>query len=498
MLAEHELVAHLFAPLSGPGVDAAVAGLESVWGACRDELGMTRGIAAAGLPARWPVQYTEGPLAGLQDPPADHQAILRRERDALNLSLVMAAPLGGPAPTWRELAGRWSLLGADAGALLGVVTIFQAKSGGGSPADELPARDGDARGWWTAPVTMDGFTVFETGPVGTAADRRLVVLGRPGEDEALSRFTWSGGDTALPPLGRYLMHAAWLRYHARVRGDGEDLRRLREDPAAGADVAYTLERLRLLRRAVEITQANMTAALGTLLPADAALSEWLTAQLADDLEHLSAAQERLDRVGAVVPPPPPPPVEDGRIEFRMIFGVDVIGYSGRSAPEQEAVQARVAAQVERVLERLGVASPEASRQPAGDGMMVVLPASVELHRALPALVHGWRSVLAEDNAAHPGHRIRLRLSATAGPIATASMGYSGSAIVEAGRLLDGRPLRDAATDRPDADVVTMISDRLYQDVIGEGHPGLPGREFVGCEVENKTYSAKAWLWTGPS
>jgi hypothetical protein len=488
---EHELVAHLFAPLTGPDSDAAVASLESFWSACRDELGMTRGIAAAGLPARWPTQLAEGPLAGLQDAPADHQAILRRERDALNVSLVMATPRSGPAPDWRELAARWSLLESSLGPLLGAVAIYQAKSDDALPSDALPPRDDDARSWWTSSTSVEGFRVWETTPTGVATSRRLAVLARPGEDPALSAFTWSAGDTALPPLGRYLLHAAWLRYHARVRGDGDALRRLRE---TAADLAVPLERLRLLRRAVEITDANMTAAMSPPLPADTALSSWLTAQLSDDIEHLSATQERLRSVAPAVSAAP----SNGRVEFRMIFGVDVIGYSGRSAPEQESVQSRVAAQIERVLDRLGVASAEASRQPAGDGMMVVLPATVELHRAVPALLHGWRAILAEDNASHPGRRIRLRLSATAGQIATASMGYSGSAIVEAGRLLDGAPLREAAEFRPDADVVTIISDRLYADVVGEGHPGLHEREFEMREVHNKTYTAKAWLWRGPS
>jgi hypothetical protein len=552
VLVEHELVAHLFAPLSGPDAEAAVACLASCWAACRDELGMTRGIAEAGLSARWPspasppsssapVAFPEGPLAGLQDPAGEHQAILRRERDALNLSLVMA-PLGSPAPTWHALAGRWRLLAPDPTPLLGAVLIFQAKSA--EPPDlrtQLPPRDDDARSWST--IESDGFTIWETTPTGDRTSRRLVVLAPPAPDAdaRLSRFTWSAGDTALPPLGRYLLHAAWLRYHARVRGDGTALRRLHEPDAAAFDLADTLSRLRLMRRAVEITRANMAAALDPPLPTDAALADWLTAQLSDDTEHLSAVQDRLHSAPAAPPAPPtlhlaPPPLPDvappvpeplpgvapslapepvpgvapppvpgvdsspvpGRVEFRMVFGVDVIGYSDRPAPEQDAVQSRVSAQIDRVLTRLGVPAPSASLQPSGDGMMVVLPTNVELHRALPALLHGWRAVLAEDNAAHPGHRIRLRLSATAGPIATASMGFSGGTIVEAGRLLDAPPLREAASASPSADVVTMISDRLHQDVIREGHPGLPATEFAPREVQNKTYKATAWLWTGPA
>jgi len=45
-------------------------------------------------------------------------------------------------------------------------------------------------------------------------------------------------------------------------------------------------------------------------------------------------------------------------------------------------------------------------------------------------------------------------------------------------------------------VVAVITDRLHQDVIREGYPGLDAGQFERVEVEVKTFRAVAWVWTG--
>ncbi|MEU4221967.1 CATRA conflict system CASPASE/TPR repeat-associated protein, partial [Actinoplanes sp. NPDC026623] len=366
-----------------------------------------------------------------------------------------------------------------------------------------------------------------------------VVLARPGQDAALSRFTWSSGDVALPPLGRYLMHAAKVRYHARVRGDGRRLTELREragarldrvtelmgDPAAAtaeaaglaadeAAVAGTLEAVRRMRRGVETARHNQAAVVAEPLPPDAALAGWLDHQLGEDAENLGATLERATRlreilgytqagfapVAVLTPaplPPETPPSGDGRAEQRLGFGVDVVGYSGRTTPQQAEVQSRVAGMAARVLDAVGLRLADVDRQDGGDGMIVVLPAAIRAHHALPILLNGWRSQVAADNAAHPADRIRLRLSVAGGPFTAAAIGFSGSTIIEMGRLLDCAVLRDAVNDHPEADLVALVSDRIHQDVVGEGYPGLDGAHFERRRVEAKTYRRDGWLWVGP-
>ena len=556
-IGEQEFVAHLFAPLGGPNADPATSQVHALWEACRSQLGMTQPIVGAGLPGLLPddpADEPDGALAGLQDPAGNFQVIARREHDVLNISVIMSAPdaarrrrrrNGALAPPgWYEFTRWWrALTSAGVEALLGDATLYLAKSPRASDdavRDALPRQDDDAAEWWTRRRLVEGFPLWEVTPGGDSPRRRFVIVAGPDEDARLSRLTWSDrGSVALPPLGRYLMHAAKLRYLARVRGDGQDLDRLRsraadridrltadldnpatEHPDADdrtalaadeAAVAGTLAALRVMRSSADVARRNMGAALAEPLPPDARVADWLAHQLAHDIETMAAIREQaahLREITGGLPTlpersavgPHPQPVtrshRDDRVTHRIAFGVDVVGYSDRGVPGQDEVQTRLAGMAQCVLDRLGVSWPDTDHQEAGDEVKLALPSDCELHRVLPLLLNGWRAVVVDDNARHPGDRIRLRLAIAAGPLRRSALGLVGKQIIEAGRLLNSSILRDAANEHPDVDLVALISDRVYDDVVGSGYPGLDPRHFAKRAVENKTYQGTAWLWFG--
>ncbi|GID27879.1 CATRA conflict system CASPASE/TPR repeat-associated protein [Paractinoplanes brasiliensis] len=553
-LVEPEFVAHVFAPLDGPDSDAAQARVRALWVNCRDQLGMDRPIVEVGLPAVLPPGFGDGAdraVAATEDAAAQFQMIARVEHDLLNVSFAAASgsrpSLSTPAPVgWHEFSRWWATLGGEA-PMLGSVIVLLAKARdltGPQVRTEVPVRDDDGDRWWESGFRLDDFAAWETGAPGPAAARRLVLLGAPDQDAELSRFVWSDGGTGLPPLGRYLMHAAKLRYLVRVHDQGRDLARLQTEvanrieevtgllrangrvagpaaalAAAEAELAGALAALRTMRRSAQIAFANMTGALGHPLPADARLGPWLSDQLADDTEYLQATYEQVRAVRAALPgpagrePAPKPPAlphdpaepaarsatggdKPPRPVHRVAFGVDVVSYSSRTTPQQRELQQRVAGMAERVLAGLGLELRDTDRQPAGDGMMVVLPPGVQEHAALAQLLHGWRGEVMADNARHPGHRIRLRLSVGSGWFTEAALGFSGNTIIAVGRLLDSNAVRAAVLDHPDADLVAIVSDRIFQDVVGEGYDGLTADEFRRTEAGAKTYQATAWLWTG--
>lgn len=541
---EQELVAHLFAPLDGPHASAALAQVRAVWRACRSRLGMTQPIVETGLADELPddpATAPDGPLAALEDPSADFQAVARREHDVLNLSIAMAAPQGAPRrrrgmaavlpPGWPEFTRWWDQLTAGGtDALLGEALVYLGKTEQASSIDirtAVPARADDGDRWWERGATLDGFAYWEVTPRGFPRARRLVLLARPEEDERISRLAWSTGDAGMPTLGRYLMHAARLRYLGRVHAGGQEPTRLR-DRATGrldrltgllagherveevaalrgdlvadeAAINATLEALERMARSVEIGREHLTDAIAEPALPDAELAGRLARLIADDIGYLESVRKRAERTRDLEMPPAatvPPEARAGRSEHRIGFGVDVVGYGRRSAPAQFAVQDRIAAVLTAVLHGLGIEVEATDRQPAGDGLMVVLPPGLEAPAVLPKLLHGWRAQLAADNAAHPEDHVRLRLSAGSGPLTAAALGFAGRSIVEVGRLLNSETLHTAVRERPDADVVVLVAPRLYDDVVGEGYPGLHPAQFERVPVEVKEHRSHAWLWTG--
>ncbi|BBH69568.1 hypothetical protein ACTI_62530 [Actinoplanes sp. OR16] len=187
-------------------------------------------------------------------------------------------------------------------------------------------------------------------------------------------------------------------------------------------------------------------------------------------------------------------MESFAASVRMGFVIDVVGYGRRTAREKTDVQQRVAALVGELLRDQGLRLDETYHHGTGDGMVVFLPGEVEVHRALARLLRGAAEALAEDNQRYRD-RMRLRMAAVIGPLGPAAIGFSGDAIVEAGRMVDSAPLREALSGG--ADLVVLISSPLYDYAVREGHAGLRAEEFRPVEVQAKEYRRRAWLWSGP-
>ncbi len=556
-LTEQEFVAHLYAPVDGPNAALASRQLARIWRRCRSELAMTEPISrslATEPTATWPTELpTEWPsvgeftvVAALQDLGADRQVILRREHDVLNLSLVFAAPIGGERvlrlgtavpPGWVDFARWWEQLTiGGTGALLGTALIFQAKAPSEDTdllqyADDvrnaLPPDPEDETAWWTdGRRTDEGFGLWEVTTPSDGPARRLVVLANPGQDTTLSDLTWSDGSVALPPLGRYLMHAAKLRYQSRIRGDGARLRALRDEIGHRLDrtpppveeltedeltLAATLATLRNLGRTAEIAVANMEGSFSPALDGDL-VGMTLLQRVPDDIAYLESLDNRLRTVlrvheerrpprggsgsSVLVPPEPEPepePKQDvpDQLDLAMCFSVDIVAYSSRSGPAQAQIQKRLAAIVRRTLAHLGLnALPW---QTLGDGMKVVFPVTTQLHHALPGLLDALCRELAADNKQYQD-RLRLRFATSVGMIGPDEIGYTGELAVEVHRLLESNPLRQAVLDNPHADLVALVSDTLHRFVLEPDWARLPPGSLEAQQIQTKGYERTAWLW----
>ncbi len=181
----------------------------------------------------------------------------------------------------------------------------------------------------------------------------------------------------------------------------------------------------------------------------------------------------------------------------MCVAYDVEGYSGLGQEAQFDVQRRLRALLDGACARAGLSPGEYETQPQGDGGLALLPTGGKVDE--PRLLAGFlRAVTAElggvNGLRDAGSRIRLRMALHEGVVYRADHGYVGDAVVEAFRMCDAGPVRDALRRNPAADLVLVAADRLYQDVLRHGHHGIPGDSFVRHLLRVKLFEAHGWLF----
>ena len=363
---DQQLVVHLFAPADGPRAEAAYAALRGLWLGCRQLVLMRDPLRYGGIPHQLPAAYGDltgsaetGPeavLAAQVRSDADCQAFLRRHHDVLNLSVVLAAPAAAPPPAaghswWQDLDTQWSFLSGPLTAdLLGEARVYLAGSAAppGPYLDDLLPAAARIGHWQPDQAGVSGrLAIWEAPPWTTDRALRRLVLAfdrdTDAHDEA-SRWAWSDGGTAIPPLARYLLHASKLRYLYRVwRRDSSthqltaairsQVTGVRQAPSVGqvddavadqlrrsaADARLMAADLHEVRQAAEIADYNMGLAISAadlLTPAgpfadDRNLARNFLVGLDDELRYLDIAANRAAEAGSLLAARPASPAPPG-------------------------------------------------------------------------------------------------------------------------------------------------------------------------------------------
>jgi predicted nucleotide-binding protein len=352
---KQHLAVHLFAPATGARAAAGFAALRELWLGCEQFFKMDQPLPHGGLPHVLPPTYRElagasqggeeAVLAARERPDADCQAFLRRHHDVLNLSVLLAAPTGAPSPAsghswWQDLDAQWSVLADRTRAsLLGEARLYLARSAApaGGYLDELLPAAARIVHWRPDRAAEDApVTFWEAAPWTRDRALRRLVLTFPDDtaaDAHASAWAWSDGDTAIPLLARYLLHAVKLRDQYRVwqRDDraydfiaavkAQVNEALQTEPGELADTAYdglrrrarqarlVAAELRELRQSAEIAGYNMAQVVASarlLSPAgpfadDRNLARNFLARLDDELSYLDIAAVQATEAAALSP-----------------------------------------------------------------------------------------------------------------------------------------------------------------------------------------------------
>ena len=263
-----ELVLHAFVALDGPWAQPAYRELRAVWTRARRTLGATAALdGTAPPPTELPEDcalLTTGPLlAGRQRPDRTAQVVIRREHDVLVLSIGWRIEPGIARPAWPALRGqRTEILDGVTDGFLGAVEILTGTCEVTHQADVLSRLADGADDLWTGDgASHGGVTLWELPPSDDHARawRQLLALAPVRDHAELSALLWSDRSPALPPLARYLLDAAKVRYELRIRLAASDPLRATVERGGEADLAVLASQLESMRRTVDIAASNMTA-----------------------------------------------------------------------------------------------------------------------------------------------------------------------------------------------------------------------------------------------
>ncbi|MBW4721703.1 substrate-binding domain-containing protein [Saccharothrix obliqua] len=176
--------------------------------------------------------------------------------------------------------------------------------------------------------------------------------------------------------------------------------------------------------------------------------------------------------------------------------MDVSGFGALDRNVQQAVRNGLYRALESAFTECGIRWDDewdgTYHEDRGDGLFVLVPATVPNARVVSALPHVLVGELRRQNAVlPPGGAIRLRAAITSGEVLNDGNGVMGDGLVLAFRLLDCAALRDELRRRP-GELALIVSDRFYRDVI-DNDPACDPLSYRRVDVAVKEVRDTAWI-----
>ncbi|MBP2338131.1 class 3 adenylate cyclase [Saccharothrix coeruleofusca] len=183
---------------------------------------------------------------------------------------------------------------------------------------------------------------------------------------------------------------------------------------------------------------------------------------------------------------------DGLV-YRLVVAVDVEGYSKLHALDQARVQTRLSEVLDEAARRAGLDRSRWYRQLRGDGELAVLPADSDTAWVVARFTEHLTEALGELRRA--GTPLRMRLAMHCGTLTSGRFGLVGDAPIVTCRLLDAHVVRRALAECGE-DLVLVISERLFEDVVRTRFQDLDPDRFRPARFSTKNVSYSGYVCTG--
>jgi hypothetical protein len=182
-----------------------------------------------------------------------------------------------------------------------------------------------------------------------------------------------------------------------------------------------------------------------------------------------------------------------------MFAVDIASFGRRQDP---AIQRHLRSTIHRIVrescDAIGLPWDKSHHEDRGDGLFVIVHPQTSIEDLLgPLVTELLAGTRAHNKISNLAAQIRLRVAIHAGYIHLDEHGATGPALIHLFRLLNAPAFR-AALDDFCTDLVLIVSDYLYEEVIAY-NPGLIQADtFQPLAVQAKETNDRGWLWLPPA
>lgn len=176
------------------------------------------------------------------------------------------------------------------------------------------------------------------------------------------------------------------------------------------------------------------------------------------------------------------------------LAVDARGYGRADDRRQSEWQHAMVDVLDAAATAAGLHRQTWKRQAKGDEELAVLPNQEPEPVVVDDFVRKLDGQLELYNADRlPRARLRLRVAMHHGVAFAGRNGIPGQGVVVASRLLNSDAAHEALKTNTNANMVLILSDQLYHDVVAQRHTSWRPREFRCVTARCKEYTSPAWL-----